>query len=264
MRDTVGSSPALLYRAVQDQLKRYILDQQLGPGDALPPETHLARTLGISRSSVREAVKALESLGILETRPGKGLFVRAFSLDPILDNLAYGIIFDRSSVVELLQVREYLEAGLVVDAMASLNSIQRATLRQLIQRMREGTERNEDISGEDQAFHRLLAEATGNRLLLLLLDVFWTVYRRLRRQSIVVAPDVSTIWENHQRIVDALDANDPIAAQRAIIEHFADLHRRLEVTKPLPRLPERDNRQPSPHQTSNGASAGLTKRTNLE
>ncbi|HUX86058.1 MAG TPA: FadR/GntR family transcriptional regulator [Chloroflexota bacterium] len=232
--DTVGSGPALLYRAVQDQIKQYILDQQLGPGDALPPETHFARTLGISRSSVREAVKALESLGILETRPGKGLFVRGFSLDPILDNLAYGILFDRSSVIDLLRVREYLEAGLVEDAMVALSPIQHEKLRQLIDRMRQRSEQHQDISGEDQAFHQIIAEATGNNLLILLLDVFWTVFGRLRRQSVEVDPGLATTWLNHQRILDAIENNDGVAARRAIIGHFADLHRRLGVINLIP------------------------------
>jgi len=234
-RDTVGASPALLYRAVQDQIKQYILDHQLGPGDALPPETQFARTLGIGRSSVREAVKALESLGVLETRPGKGLFVRAFSLDPILDNLAYGILFDRNSVIDLLRVREYLEAGLVEDAIVALGSVQRARLRELIQRMRERSEQQQDIRAEDQAFHRIIAEATGNQLLILLLDVFWTVFGRLRRQTVAVDPAPATTWLNHQRIIDAIEANDAVAARRAVIAHFADLHRRLEVTSSIPR-----------------------------
>ena len=76
----LAASP-LLYRSVQDRIKRYIVEHDLEGGDALPPETQLTRDLGVSRSSVREAVKALESLGILVTRPGKGLYVRPFSLD---------------------------------------------------------------------------------------------------------------------------------------------------------------------------------------
>ncbi len=71
--------PQFLYQAVQDEVKAYILEQSLMPGDALPPETELAEQLGVSRNSVREAIKSLETLGIVEARTGAGLFVRNFS-----------------------------------------------------------------------------------------------------------------------------------------------------------------------------------------
>src|SRR6195952_121448 len=94
----------LFYRIVQDALKNYILEKNLKPGDPLPAETELARQLGISRNSLREAAKALESVGILETRQGSGLFVREFSFEPLLENMSYGLLFDLRQLAELLQV----------------------------------------------------------------------------------------------------------------------------------------------------------------
>jgi len=83
--------PPLLHVSVQESLKSYIDDNALAPGAPLPPENDLAQQLGVSRNSVREAIKALESLGILETRRGIGVFVKAFSFEPLLANLAYGL-----------------------------------------------------------------------------------------------------------------------------------------------------------------------------
>jgi DNA-binding FadR family transcriptional regulator len=229
--DTLGpvTGPPLLYRSVQERIKRYILEHDLQAGDPLPPETHLARDLGVSRSSVREAVKALESLGILETRPGKGLFVRPFSLDPILDNLAYSLLFDRESVTELLEVREHLEVGLLPHAMGALSPGQLELLRSLVRRMREKAERGEPFPEEDRFFHRTLSEATGNRLLVKLLDVFWIVFMRLRDRAVRVDPAPLRTWQSHQRILAAIEAGDVAAAQQAMAEHFTDLHRRLEL-----------------------------------
>lgn len=224
-----AAGPPLLYRSVQERIKRYILEHDLQAGDALPPETHLARDLGVSRSSVREAVKALESLGILETRPGKGLFVRSFSLDPILDNLVYSLLFDRNSVTELLEVREHLEVGLLPRAMQALSLGQRELLRSLVQRMREKAERGEPFPEEDRFFHRTLSEATANHLLVKLLDVFWIVFMRLRDRTLRVDPAPLHTWQNHQRILAAIEAGDVPAAQQAMAEHFTDLHRRLEL-----------------------------------
>ncbi len=229
------AGPPLLYRSVQERIKRYILEHDLQAGDPLPPETHLARTLGVSRSSVREAVKALESLGILETRPGKGLFVRPFSLDPILDNLAYSLLFDRDSVTELLEVREHLEVGLLPQAMRTLSPGQLELLRSLVRRMQEKAARGEPFPEEDRFFHRTLSEATGNRLLVKLLDVFWIVFLRLRNRTVRVDPAPQRTWEHHQRILAAIEAGDVAAAQQAMVAHFSDLHRRLALAQPGPR-----------------------------
>ena len=102
-----------LHESTRGRIKEYVLAHGLKGGDALPPEGRLAQELGISRTSVREAVKALESLGILEARPGVGLFVRSFSFDPIIDNLGYSLTFDKHRLAELLAVRKQLEAGFV-------------------------------------------------------------------------------------------------------------------------------------------------------
>ena len=83
--------PPLLHVTVQESLRDYIESNGLKAGDPLPPETFLAQQLGVGRNSVREAIKALESLGILETRRGVGVFVKEFSFQPLLDNLAYGL-----------------------------------------------------------------------------------------------------------------------------------------------------------------------------
>jgi len=219
----------LLGRAVQERIKRYILEHDLQGGDALPPETHIARDLGVSRPLVREAVKALESLGIVESRPGKGLYVRAFSLDPILDNLAYSLLFDRNSIVELLQVREQLEISLLPTAIVALSPGQLDLLRGLVERMREKGEQGIALVEEDRFFHRTLSEAVGNHLLIKLLDVFWVVFSRSRDRAIRVDPAPGRTWRAHQRILDALEAGDATAAQQAMTEHFSDLHDRVRV-----------------------------------
>jgi DNA-binding FadR family transcriptional regulator len=220
--------PPLLYRTVQDRIKRYILEHDLQAGDPLPPETQLARDLGISRNSVREGVKALESLGILETRPGKGLYVRPFSLDPILDNLAYSLLFDRDSIAELLALRELIEIGLLPQAMAALTPGQLVLLHSLVQRQREKAERGQSPLEEDRFFHRTIAEAAGSRLALKLLDVFWVVLMRARDRRLAVDEAPDRTWRNHLAIVQAIEAGDVAAAQRAMADHFTDIEERVQ------------------------------------
>ena len=101
----------VLNRVIQDQIKQYITDNRLGAGDLLPPEGQLATDLGVSRGSVREAVKALESLGIVEVRHGDGVRVRAFNFDSVFDLLSYGLVFDPVRAAEVLQIRVWLEVA---------------------------------------------------------------------------------------------------------------------------------------------------------
>jgi DNA-binding FadR family transcriptional regulator len=226
----------LLYRSVQDRIKRYILEHDLQGGDALPPETQLTRDLGVSRSSVREGVKALESLGILETRPGKGLYVRPFSLDPILDNLAYSLLFDRNSIVELLAVREQLEVGLLPLAVGALSPAQLELLHSLVRRQREKAERGESPLEEDRFFHRTIMEATGNHLALKLLDVFWVVLLRARDRRLAVDEAPQRTWRNHEQILAAIERGDAPAAQQAMAAHFTDIEDRVAHAVLRPRL----------------------------
>src|ERR671912_516559 len=106
------TKPPSLHVTVQESLRGYIEDNQLKAGDALPPEGYLAQQLGVSRNSMREAIKALESVGILETRRGIGVFVKAFSFDPLLEHLAYGLRGSLREVGELVEIRRVLEVAL--------------------------------------------------------------------------------------------------------------------------------------------------------
>lgn len=213
----------------QQAIREYILEHRLAAHDPLPPEGRLAQELGMSRPSVREAVKALESLGILETRPGVGLFVRPFSFDPIVDNLAYSVRFDRDSLTELLYVRKQLEAGAVEDVAVHRTPDQVRVLRSIVDRMAERAAAGQASPEEDRLFHRTLYAGLDNPLLRRLLDVFWEVYQRLREATgLSNTVDPVRSWENHRRIVEAIEAGDSTAARTTMRAHFAGLEGRIQ------------------------------------
>jgi DNA-binding FadR family transcriptional regulator len=230
--DKTRGGAGRLHEATQERVKEYILTHGLRGGAALPTEGRLAQELGISRTSMREAVKALESVGILETRPGVGLFVKAFSFDPIVSNLGYSLLFDHHTLVELLAVRTQLEVGFVEETAEQVTAAQLRVLRSLVDRMGERAAVEEppgNFNEEDRLFHRTLYSGLGNQLLLKLLDVFWTVYRRLRDQAQVEAIDNVRIWENHRRIVEALERRDGQAVRQAMLQHFGVLRARIHT-----------------------------------
>jgi DNA-binding FadR family transcriptional regulator len=223
-----GRNGRRLYQTAQRAIQEYILEHRLAAGDPLPSEGRLAQELGISRSSIREAVKALESVGVLETRPGVGLFVRRFSFDPIVDNLAYNVRSERDSLMELLYVRKQLEAGAVEDVARRRTADQVRVLRSIVDRMGERAAAGQAFPEEDRFFHRTLYTGLANPLLCRLLDVFWEVYQRLRgERGLARSVDPLRAWEHHQRIVEAIEAGDGAGARAAMRTHFAGLEGRV-------------------------------------
>lgn len=221
--------PQLLYQAVQDEVKAYIIENSLMPGDALPPETELAEQLGVSRNSVREAVKSLETLGIVEARTGAGLFVRNFSFDPLLENLAYGLMFDLKDLADILEVRFHIEHGMIDKAVATVTEEQLQQLYVILERMRSALDRNDGYPEEDRLFHRTLWANVNNHSVGKIVDVFWMIFDQARQHGSVPSnPDPMEIHHWHVAIVEALAKKDVAAARVAMVRHYGNIQKLLE------------------------------------
>ena len=197
------------YRAVQDALRSYVIDNRMQPGDRLPAETALANRLGVSRNVVREAIKALEAQGLLEVRVGLGVFVKAADLDDFLTNFAYSLLFDGQSVVELYDVRRRLELSYVQEAVHELTDESLAEMERLFAEMEAQFRDDKDFILQDLALHRTLFHNVGNGTLLKLFDIFGTIYantRHLFREEPrdVMADDLN----NHRLLLEALRHRD--------------------------------------------------------
>lgn len=221
--------PQLLYQAVQDEVKAYIIEHALSPGDALPPETELAEQLGVSRNSVREAVKSLETLGIVEARTGAGLFVRSFSFDPLLENLAYGLMVDLKELADILEVRFHIEHGMIDQAVAAVTEEQIQQFYAILERMQAALLRGEDYMEEDRLFHSTLWINVKNRSVGKIVDVFWMIFSQTRRHAAIPSnPDQMEIYQWHVDIVKALEEHNVEAARIAMVRHYGNLQKLLE------------------------------------
>ena len=110
-----------VFKSIQQKLRSYILDNELEPGNMLPPAAEMVSQLGVSSASLREALRSLESLGVVETRHGVGTFICAYDFSPILENLSHSLLFERDHLRDLVQVREALEVGLLDSAVQSID-----------------------------------------------------------------------------------------------------------------------------------------------
>jgi DNA-binding FadR family transcriptional regulator len=219
-----------LSQAIRDHIKRYIIENNLGPGAPLPPEGHLADELGVGRSSVREAVKALQSLGIVEVRHGDGLYVREWNFDPILETLNYGFRFDKSAIIELFQIRMWLEAAIIGDAVKQISDDEIAELESIMEQWKQRVQANEPDSDLDERFHLTLYGVLGNQTMLKLIEVFWIAFDNLDSQEIK-AHDPQEVLVSHLHLLEAVVDREPALARTRLIASFDDLRRRLSLPK---------------------------------
>jgi DNA-binding FadR family transcriptional regulator len=211
----------LLRHYLREQIELHIRHHRLRPGDRLPNEMELSRQLGVSRSSIREAVKALEGLGIVEVRSGLGLFVGSFSFDVVLDQIAYGAQFNLYELQHVLDMRQVIEEALVDRAVESSTPEQLYKLRTTLMHMRDEAEHGLQYLEHDREVHRLLYAQIDNPLFGRILDVFWLSYRPIHALDAKRTPELQLEhYERHVRIVDALEARDSDAMRAALAAHY--------------------------------------------
>jgi len=205
----------------------HIIRNKLRSGDSLPPEGQIAQELGVSRGSVREAVKALESLGIVEVRHGEGLYVRGISFNSLLEILTFGARFDPSLLADLLQVRTWLEVAAVEDAVKSIDEAHLQEMEKCLQEWEESIRRGAPVHKVDCQFHRALYSSLGNRVLLEMFDIFWTIFSHIGIEDIKCDPTPQATLEEHRAVFEAVKKRNPVAAREGIIRSNAHIMERI-------------------------------------
>ncbi len=191
------------------KIKSMLLSGELKPGDRLPPEKELGEALGLSRSSLREAVKALEIIRVLDVRRGDGTYVTSLTPSLLLDALSFVVdVHQDDSVLELFEVRRILEPAAAALATPHVTADDVAGLRALLAEVDRGTS-VDDLVANDIVFHRRISERSGNAYLTQLLDTLSssTVRARVWR-GLTEEGSVERTLTEHRAIVDALEAGD--------------------------------------------------------
>jgi GntR family transcriptional repressor for pyruvate dehydrogenase complex len=211
--------------AIED-LKALLLTGEVQAGERLPPEADLAARLGISRNVLREAVRALVHGGVLRTRQGDGTYMGDLDPSELLDGVAlYTRLATGSRLLQVLEARRTIEPQLTAMAAARINEPTLAALDELVDRMTNATSESERIDS-DIAFHRLIAQTSGNELLAGFLDALAQVTVRPRVwRAVVDAGSLDVQLHQHRSIVEAIRARDPEAARAAAVVHLADVER---------------------------------------
>lgn len=216
---------------ILDQIKELILEEGLAPGDPLPTEVELVERLGVSRNSVREAVKALQAVDLVEIRHGFGMFVGTCSLTPFSGALVFrgrrSLRADRHDLYEIVDLREALEAGLVGQLVGVMTDADLATLAERLADLKDHAGQGQAGDDADRAFHEQLFAPLKNQLTSELLRVFWDVYHDLAAELPPDDLDPTSIFAMHADIYAAVAAKDAERAARAIHQHFTGIRKRI-------------------------------------
>ncbi|MFJ5775610.1 FadR/GntR family transcriptional regulator [Streptomyces sp. NPDC093094] len=220
-------------RAIE-RIRAMIAEDLLEPGERLPTERELAARLGISRSSMREAIRALTVLGVLEARHGSGIYVTQLRAGDLLET--FGVVADLSRgprLMELLEVRRVLESAATALAAARITPGQLAAAERHLSAM-DATDDPDELLAHDLAFHREIALAAGNETLAAILEgLSCRTFRARILRGHQGEGAVERTRREHAAIHRALTARDPEAARAAAAAHVAQVEEWLR-DRPFP------------------------------
>lgn len=219
-------------RALQADIMDLILERDLDAGDPMPTENELSEVLGVGRNTLRESLKVLQALGVIEIRHGFGMFVAPSNFEALAEGLTFrGRLSLRREGLEALQlvdIRQALEAGLIASSIANVSAEHLALIEGAVVRMEESAARGEAFTETDAEFHRHLFEPLGNELLMNLMSVFWKVYRKIHLEIGVGGSDLVLTAAHHRAIYDAVDAGDAVTAAELLNHHFDGIRAKIK------------------------------------
>ncbi|MDT4915185.1 MAG: hypothetical protein QOC66_4313 [Pseudonocardiales bacterium] len=217
----------------QRQIKRVIIDANLMPGDPLPTEVQLMDRLGISRGSLREALKGLQARGIVDVVHGRGMFVGRLSMDALVDGLTFhtqlGAGDDHRRVAsELVDVRDILERTLIEQVAREADAGLVRELGQIVDQMELTGESAPPFEELDRQFHTVLYRSIGNEVVTKLIRAFWEVLDAARPALPTSQDDRAENARHHRAIFEAIRAGEPEMAREAMQQHFSGTHRWIQ------------------------------------
>ena len=221
-----------LYEQIVDRIEDQVLSGELNAGDRLPPERLLAEQFGVSRTAVREAVKALRQRGLIEVYPGRGTFITDGTSNALHRSLGLAMRVGREDGVEsLLELREIIEPAITAKAALLATLIQIEQLENCVEQMDMFLTIPEQFMAADNNFHMVLAAASGNVLVPAILNSIVDILQE-QRMMIFRADGGQIIAQTHHRnILQAIKDRNPAAAKASMEAHLTQVREDYESTK---------------------------------
>jgi GntR family transcriptional repressor for pyruvate dehydrogenase complex len=215
-----------VYEDIVAQVKDLIADGKLRPGDQLPSERELSETFQVSRTSVREAIRALESLGFIETKQGEGTYI-ASSVETLLASIAFSLSQRRDFLLQVFEARKILEPAIAALAAERATLEEVAKLETILREQARQITEGETGMESDTRFHSTLAEAAKNGVLLKLNEAIVDSLRETRERSLQMDGRPARSLTGHREILAAIRDKDPVGAREAMLDHLEAIEHNL-------------------------------------
>jgi GntR family transcriptional regulator, transcriptional repressor for pyruvate dehydrogenase complex len=209
-----------IYEEIVRQVKQLIAEGRLKSGDRLPPERELAEKFVVSRTSVREALRALESLGLIEIRAGEGTFVRQVSLDALVGPLALMMTSQREAIGELFEARRVLEPAIAALAASRATPEEVQEMERILESQAREVAAGRTGLAEDAAFHTAVGAAAHNHAITRIVHAIMDLLTQSREESLNTPGRPTRSHQDHRRILQAIARRNPSAARQAMLDHL--------------------------------------------
>ncbi|MDH3237047.1 MAG: FadR family transcriptional regulator [Deltaproteobacteria bacterium] len=212
-----------VYEEIVIKVKDMIEQGRLKSGDQLPGERELSEVFHVSRSSVREALRSLESGGYLESRHGDGTYIASQPVESLVSPLASVIFSEKDSQMELFEMRRLIEPQLAHLAAERATEEEIAQMEETLGLQEQAIAKGETGKEVDKAFHYLMAKATKNRVLLRFADYMGDLLEESRDRYLQVDGRPERSIARHRQVLDAIKAGDGELAAQVMLDHVLDI-----------------------------------------
>jgi DNA-binding FadR family transcriptional regulator len=218
---------AKVYEEIVSKIKDMVEKGRFKSGDQLPVERELAEVFRVSRSSVREALRSLESQGFIESRQGNGTYIASQPVESLVSPLASVILSEKDDQMELFEMRRMIEPDLAYLAAERATEEEIAMMEEILVLQEEKIARGESGTDVDKDFHYVMARATKNKVLLRITDNIIDLLAESREQYLQVEGRPQKSILRHREVLEAIRAGDPERAEKCMLEHLMDIETSL-------------------------------------
>lgn len=223
-------SPVLRQSLADDlahRIRELIGARGYGPGNRLPAIAQMAREFSVGAPTVREALKKLQTLGVVDIRHGSGVYVGQHPDSLVVSNPVFGITVSKKLLVDLIEARIPIETTSARLAAVNGTDEQFATMHELLEQAAANLDDAVVLNRANLGFHREIARASGNSVIRQLLDVLTSAFREEQRIILDISGTRAGDHEEHREILETLERRDARAAARCMNEHLEGVRKRL-------------------------------------
>jgi GntR family transcriptional repressor for pyruvate dehydrogenase complex len=220
---------SVLSDQIANRILQMIRDKQLNPGDKLPPERELAAMMTVSRPALREALRGLAMMNVIEIRQGAGAYVTTLETAQLVEHLNFVFALDDSTLLQLFDARKIVEVGLIELAAQRITDEEIGRLEQSVTLSAQSFNDPETFLQADLDLHMQIAQIASNPVLIRFMESIHQLGIASRRRTARLDGMTERTVADHRRIVAALKTRDVAGARQAMLDHLANVEKKLRM-----------------------------------